>query len=161
MFIWVRSQNCGCLVTWFCYQLIAKPGNKTATVLWPDPFADLEFCHPCLYLYVSWHLMVLSHQQSQCWLQRYDYQKLCVGFHWMDHILQDGLQDLMKSYGHDDVIGWKHFLCYWPFVPFVIGEFPSQRPVMWSFDVFFDLHLNKRLSKQSRCQWFEMQSYSL
>ena len=28
------------------------------------------------------------------------------------------------------------------------GEFPSQRPVMWSFDVFFDLHLNKRLSKQ-------------
>ena len=30
---------CGCLVTWFCYQLIAKPGNKTATVLWPDPNA--------------------------------------------------------------------------------------------------------------------------
>ena len=30
--IWVRSWNCGCLVTWFCYQLIAKPGNKTAAV---------------------------------------------------------------------------------------------------------------------------------
>ena len=29
------------------------------------------------------------------------------------------------------------------------GEFPSRRPVMWSFDVFFDLGLNKRLSKQS------------
>ena len=27
------------------------------------------------------------------------------------------------------------------------GEFPSQRPVTQSFDVFFDLHLNKRLSK--------------
>ena len=27
------------------------------------------------------------------------------------------------------------------------GEFPSQRPVMWSFDVFFDIHLNKQLSK--------------
>ena len=37
--IWVRSQNCGCLITWFCYQLIAKPGNKTATVPWPDPYA--------------------------------------------------------------------------------------------------------------------------
>ena len=36
--IWVRSRNCGCLVTWFCYQLIAKPGNKTATVSWPDPY---------------------------------------------------------------------------------------------------------------------------
>ena len=35
--IWVRSRSCGCLVTWFCYQLIAKPGNKTATVSWPDP----------------------------------------------------------------------------------------------------------------------------
>ena len=32
----------------------------------------------------------------------------------------------------------------------VTGEFPSQMPVTQSFDVFFDLHLNKRLSKQSR-----------
>ena len=39
--IWVRSWNCGCLVTWFCYQLIAKPGNKTAAVLWPDPYRFL------------------------------------------------------------------------------------------------------------------------
>ena len=29
----------------------------------------------------------------------------------------------------------------------VTGGFPSERPVTWSFDVFFDLHLNKRLSK--------------
>ena len=36
--ICVRSRNCGCLVTWFCYQLIAKPGNKTAAVSWPDPY---------------------------------------------------------------------------------------------------------------------------
>ena len=28
------------------------------------------------------------------------------------------------------------------------GEFPAQRPVMRSFDVFFDLRLNKRLSEQ-------------
>ena len=31
----------------------------------------------------------------------------------------------------------------------VPGEFPSQRPVTRSFDVFFDLRLNKPLSKQS------------
>ena len=30
----------------------------------------------------------------------------------------------------------------------VSGEFPSQRPVTRSFDVFFDLHPYKRLSKQ-------------
>ena len=31
----------------------------------------------------------------------------------------------------------------------VTGEFPTQRPVTRSFDGFFDLRLNKRLSKQS------------
>ena len=30
----------------------------------------------------------------------------------------------------------------------VTGEFSAQRPVMRSFDVFFDLRLNKRLNKQ-------------
>ena len=38
---------------------------------------------------------------------------------------------------HDDVIKWKHFPRY----------FPAQRPVTRSFDVFFDLRLNKRLSE--------------
>ena len=37
----------------------------------------------------------------------------------------------------------------------VSGEFPSQRPVRRSFDVFFDLRLNKRLSKLSWGWWFE------
>ena len=32
----------------------------------------------------------------------------------------------------------------------VTVEFPSQRLVTRSFDVFFDLRLNKRLSKQSK-----------
>ena len=36
----------------------------------------------------------------------------------------------------------------------VTGEFPSQRPVTRIFVVFFDLHMNKRLSKQSICRWF-------
>ena len=37
----------------------------------------------------------------------------------------------------------------------VPGEFPAQRPVTRSFDVFFDLHPNKRLSKQWPGWWFE------
>ena len=40
---WVRSRRCGCLVTWFCYQMIAKPGNKTAALSWPDLDIDV-FC---------------------------------------------------------------------------------------------------------------------
>ena len=43
----------------------------------------------------------------------------------------------------------------------VTGEFPSQRPVTRSFDVFFDLRLNKRLSKQSWGWWFETPSRPL
>ena len=38
----------------------------------------------------------------------------------------------------------------------VPGEFPAQRPATRSFDVFFDLRLHKRLSKQSWGWWFEM-----
>ena len=35
----------------------------------------------------------------------------------------------------------------------VTGEFPTQRPVTRSFNVFFDLRLNKQLSKQSWGWW--------
>ena len=48
---------------------------------------------------------------------------------------------------NDDVIKWKHFPCY--------------RPVTRSFDVFFDLRLNTRLSKQSWSWWFETPSRPL
>ena len=63
----------------------------------------------------------------------------------------------------DDVIKWKHFPRYWAFEwvihrSSVTREFPAQRPVTRSFDVFFDLRLDKRLSKH----WlFETPSHSL
>ena len=41
------------------------------------------------------------------------------------------------------------------------GEFPAQRPVTRSFDVFLDLRLNKRLSRQPWGWWFETPSWSL
>ena len=43
----------------------------------------------------------------------------------------------------------------------VTGEFPTQRPVTRSFDVYFDLCPNERLSKQSWGWWFETLSRSL
>ena len=61
---------------------------------------------------------------------------------------------------HDDVIEWKHFTPNWPFVR-GIHRFPTQRPVTRSFDIFFDLRLNKRLSKQPWGWWFETPSWSL
>ena len=38
---------------------------------------------------------------------------------------------------------------------------PRTKPVTRSFDVFFDLRLNKHLSKQWWCWWFETPSYPL
>ena len=43
----------------------------------------------------------------------------------------------------------------------VPGEFPAQRPVTLSFDVFFDLRLNKRLRKHLWGWWFETSSRPL
>ena len=43
----------------------------------------------------------------------------------------------------------------------ISGEFLTQRPVTRSFDVFFDLCLNKWLSKQWWSWWFETPSCSL
>ena len=64
---------------------------------------------------------------------------------------------------NDDVIKWKHFPRYCP----LCGEFtgPSEFPIQWlvtrSFGVFFDLGLNKRLSKQLWGWWFETPPWSL
>ena len=43
----------------------------------------------------------------------------------------------------------------------VTGEFPAQRPVTRSFDIFFDLHPNKRFSKQSWGWWFHGAHYDV
>ena len=56
------------------------------------------------------------------------------------------------SSSHDDVIKRKHFSALLAICAGnspVTGEFPAQRPVARSFDVFFDLRQNNRLSKQS------------
>ena len=53
---------------------------------------------------------------------------------------------------HDDIIKWKYFPRYWPFVRGIHRspvKSSAQMPVTRSFDVFFDLRLNKWLSKQS------------
>ena len=60
---------------------------------------------------------------------------------------------------HDDVIKWKHFSrCKRAFCE---GTGVYQGQWQRSFDVFFDLRLNKRLSKQSIRRWFERPSRSL
>ena len=63
-----------------------------------------------------------------------------------------------------NIIKWKHFPHYWPFVRGIHWSpvyYPQQKPVMRSFDIFFDLSQNERMSKQSWGWWFETPSCSL
>ena len=66
--IWVRSRRCGCLATWFCYQLIAKPSNKTAAPSWPDLYfkiwcmsktwiENLGF-HDVMHFFIVWYMFL-------------------------------------------------------------------------------------------------------
>ena len=98
----------------------------------------------------SFHLMTSS------WVGRRQEQILCYEpqkLHW------DGFRHSKLSSNihitqvhHDDVIKWKHFPRYKP----LCGEFTGHWwPVVRSFDVFFNLRLKKRLSKESRGWWFE------
>ena len=67
-------------------------------------------------------------------------------------------------YQHDDVIKMESFSALLAICAGnspVAGEFPAQRPVTLSFDVFFDLRLNKRLCEQSWGWWFETPSHPL
>ena len=57
---------------------------------------------------------------------------------------------------------WRHQMeTYTALLALCAGNSPVQRPVMQSFDVFLDLRLNKRLSKQSWGAWLDMPSRSL
>ena len=60
---------------------------------------------------------------------------------------------------------WRHqmetfsaSLAIWVWNSSVTGELPAQRSVTRSYDAFFDLRLNKRLSKESWGWWFETPS---
>ena len=58
---------------------------------------------------------------------------------------------------HADFMIWKRFLHYSPFafgIHQIAGNEPPKWPAMWIF-VFFAVRLNKLLSKQSNCFWFE------
>ena len=52
--IWVRSWGFGCLVTWFCYQVITKPVNTTAVPSWPDPYTIYSWDH-CNIFTFGWY----------------------------------------------------------------------------------------------------------
>ena len=91
----------------------------------------------------------MNHRWNMAWMSNYIPHKPWVWLLIQQCIMTSSNGNIFRVTGH---------LC---------GEFtgprwiPAQRPVTRSFDVFFDLRLNKRLSKQSRGWWFEKPSRSL
>ena len=80
------------------------------------------------------------------WMCVYLFGTSCCLHDLSQTVLEYSCKLLLKILSHDDVIKWKHFPRYWPFVRCAgnspaTGEFPTQRPVTRSFDVFFDLRL--------------------
>ena len=78
------------------------------------------------------------------WVRPADYCA-CISASWWRHQMETFSVSLAISAGNSPVS----------------GEFLAQRPLTRSFDGFFDLRLNKRLSKQSWRWWFETLSRPL
>ena len=109
-----------------------------------------------LYYHAYWvrwrHIPVVDVQVSNCCqgiIMRHDK----ANTYWSDGM------NRMKTSSNRNIFRIAGPLCG-EFSPVTV-EFPWQGPVTRSFDVFFDLCLNIRLSKQSRVWWFETPSRPL
>ena len=115
---------------------------RSVTVTWE------QFCSKCPRYYSVW------------WVWKIYFLKL------LSYFL--GVNELNISWLDPEYSWWRHQMEIFSAMLFlcagnspVTGEFPTQRPVTRNFDVFFDLRLNKRLSKQSWGWWSETPSCSL
>ena len=92
--------------------------------------------------------------------------RICLLYYFDTEISEEYLESFSwKARGLHFISWWRHRMKTFSALlalregnPPVIGRFLSQRPVTRSFDIFFDLQLDKRLSKQRRHRWFETPS---
>ena len=111
----------------------------------------IENCHASKW-YLKWFLRYRKTWRSSCDDLRWQQGKSCIyswqlwpSFTWWRHQIETFSALLTICTGNSPVP----------------SEFPAQRPVTRSFDIFSDLRLNKRLSKQWWGWWFEALSRPL
>ena len=123
------------IVTWFCYQLMAKSGNKTATR--DDVIKWEHFPHDWPFVWgihhgqrpVTWSFDVFFNLRLNKCLSKDSRRR---GFETLSRSLWRHSNDTsmtqqnmeMFPTSHDDVMKWKHFPRYWPFV-----QRPHRPPV--------------------------------
>ena len=94
------------------------------------------------------------HTGKMIWYSLKKLRPFCLGFDKLNKMLYYAVDRMMAWWRHQRET-FSAILALCAANSPVIGEFPSQRPVTRRFDVFFDLCLNKRFSKQKRRRWFE------
>ena len=112
-------------------------------------FEESPMYDACKLLLVSWNFVMM-----ECFLQFCQFDLFRKPFVMTDGIISTTLWGYQME-------TFSALLAICAGNSLVTGEFPAQRPVMLSFDVFFDLCLNKRLSKQLWGWWFKMPSHPL
>ena len=130
---------------WHC---LTKPSHHWSSVgiLWIGPLGT-NLSEILIEIYI------FSFKKMHLKMSSGKWQPFCLSLNVLIHC---GTQSMTSSNGN---ISTLLSICAWNSP--VPGEFPAQRPVTRSFDVFFDLRLNKELSKQSWGWWFETPSCPL
>ena len=136
--------------------------SKQFHYFWNSQFLNcINQLNPTLGIaYVSCNINIELSFHSKLWNpSSYHSPNLGVDFiMWNNIEIRDGYAEniqlfiFFKPSIHGMMTSWAGNICR------VSG--PSRRPVMRNFDVFY-LRLNKRLTKQSKCWWFETPSRSL
>ena len=114
----------------------------------------------------TWTLAIAVLLSPRCWYAKQMYVVMMMsrkqymrnwpfGMEIHPSIVMRGFQYFMMTSSNGDIFRVTGHLCGNSTVP---AEFPAQRPVTRSFDAFFDLRLNKRLSEQWWGWWFETSS---
>ena len=119
---------------------------------------------PCSVKYVITIELKFMDEHDFKWFEsKWSYQRFLIYEHTSGHFNRFELIRIRAR-----ITWWRHqmesfsallAICAWNSP--VPGEFPTQRPVTRSFDIYFDLRPNKRLSKQSWGWWFETKSRPL
>ena len=116
---WARSRRCACLVTWFCYQMIAKNGNKKAIPLWPGPHAIhpqiwFSLCCALLWFGINWF-----------------YPNPSGLLHWHQHIeAETKLSPFRRQHFHMHFVEWTVWIAFKISVKFVPKVPINNTPVL-------------------------------
>ena len=107
----------------------------------------------CIYINIYWIIMTMIYRRDRHIMNL----ALCRIENWWNAGIHINLVLCLNAWRHQkETFSAKLAICAGNSP--ASSEFHVQRLVARSFDVFFDLRLNKRLSKPLRCWWFETPS---